>query len=510
MNEKKQNFLNIASNVLALVVQFAINFLVIPKIINRFGTEAVGYVNTSFDIVSYFNVFTVIFNSVAGRFISIEINKSNMKKATEYLNSVIVANSAIAALMVFAGAVFIPNVGAILKVTPQYLDEVKLTFLVTWISSLVALLSSVFTVGTYVKNRLDLNAIRNIISYILRAIAIVLLFTCLPMKIYFIPLATLISTVFLAITNYSLTRKLIPDIKLNLKYAKWKSIKEIGASGIWMSITSLSGILTRGLDNFLANILFDQHAMGNLATSRTIPNAITVIINTIGTLFTPTFVYYYSKGKTSDIIEQAKKSIKVNGILLLVPVSGFIAFATPFYSLWLKTSDAQTIKTVVLLSSLTVIQAYFNSSTAALAQLSVVTNKLKLPVFVSLGAGVLNIIAVLIVAKTTNLGVITLAVTSTIIMSARYVFFNSWYAAKVLNTNSKQFYKTLLRTLLPIPLLLGSYFLISTHLVLNSWAKLICVCAVCGVFGYALSAVIIFPIKDLKSLLKALISKIKK
>ena len=106
--------------------------------------------------------------------------------------------------------------------------------------------------------------------------------------------------------------------------------------------------------------------MGNLATSRTIPNAITVIINTIGTLFTPTFVYYYSKGKTSDIIEQAKKSIKVNGILLLVPVSGFIAFATPFYSLWLKTSDAQTIKTVVLLSSLTVIQAYFNSSTAAL------------------------------------------------------------------------------------------------------------------------------------------------
>lgn len=510
MNSKKQNLLNITSNVLALVVQFAINFLVIPKIINRFGTEAVGYVNTSFDIVSYFNVFTVIFNSVAGRFISIEVNNSNIKKATEYLNSVMVANSIIAGIMIFAGAIFIPNVGIILNVTPQYLDEVKITFLVTWAASLISLLTSVFTVGTYVKNRLDLNALRNIISYILRAIAIVLLFTCLPMKIYFIPLATLISTIFLAIANYSLTRKLIPDVKLSLKYAKWNSIKEIGSSGIWMSITSLSGILTRGLDNFLANILFDQHAMGNLATSRTIPNAITVIINTIGTMFTPTFVYYYSKGRIDDIIEQAKKSIKVNGMILLVPVSGFIAFATPFYSLWLKTSDTEVINTVVLLSSLTVIQAYFNSSTAALAQLSVVTNKMKLPVFVSLGTGVLNIIAVLIVAKTTNLGVITLAVTSTIIMSARYVFFNSWYAAKVLNTNAKQFYKTLLRTLLPIPILLGIYFFISTHVVLNSWIKLLCVCAVCGVFGYVLSAVIIFPIKDLKALLRSLMTKIKR
>lgn len=510
MNGKKQNFLNITSNVLALVVQFAINFFVVPKIINRFGTEAIGYVNTSFDIVSYFNVFTVIFNSVAGRFISIEINNSNTKKATEYLNSVLVANSVIAAIMIFAGAIFIPNVDSFLNVTPAYLNEVKITFLLTWVSSLVSLLTSVFTVGTYVKNRLDLNALRNIISYILRAIAIVLLFTCLPMKIYFMPAATLISTVFLAVANYSLTRKLIPDIKLNLKYAKWKSIKEIGSSGIWMSITSLSGILIRGFDNFLANVLFDQHAMGDLATSRTIPNAITVIINTIGTMFTPTFVYYYSKGKTDDIIEQAKKSIKVNGLLLLVPVSGFIAFATPFYSLWLKTSDTQVINTVVMLSSLTVIQAYFNSSTAALAQLSVVTNKLKLPVFVSLGAGLLNIAAVLIIAKTTNLGVITLAVTSTIIMSARYVFFNSWYAAKVLNTNAKQFYKTLFRTLLPIPILLGIFFFISTNIVFNNWIKLLVICGICGIIGYGISAVIIFPIKDIKAILLELKRKIKK
>lgn len=510
MNDsKKQNFLNLTSNLLALIIQFSINFLIIPKIISNFGTEAVGYVNISTDITSYFSVFTIVFNSVAGRFISIEINKGNSQKATEYLNSVIAANAVLSAIIALAGIIFIPNAERFLNITPQYVNEVKLTFLITWISFIISVMTSVFTVGTYVKNKLDVNAVRNIISYLLRVVAIVILFTCLPMKIYFMPFATLISTIFLAFANFSLTKKYLPELKLGLKYAKLQSIKEIASSGIWMSFISLSNILIRGLDNVIANLMFDQVAMGNLSTSRTIPNAITTIINTVGTIFTPTFVYYYSQNKINDIVEQAKKSIRINGLILLVPVSGVIGFAQPFYSLWLKDTDPATVKTIILLSSITVVQAYFNSSTSALSQLSVVTNKLKLPVFVSFGAGILNIIAVLIVAKTTNLGVLTLSLTSTVIMSCRYIFFNSWYAAKVLNTKSKYFYKTLLKTLSPIPLLLAFYFFVANRVVLNSWLKLIVVCGICGIIGYIISGLIILPKQDIKDIFNKIRSKIK-
>lgn len=505
---KKQNFLNLISNLLALVIQFSINFFVVPKIIADLGTEAIGYVNLSTDFVSYFTVFSVIFNSVAGRFIAIEINRDNISKANEYLNSVILANSILSICIAFAGIIFIPNIDSFIKISPEYVFDVKITFLITWTTFLINIMSSVFTIGTYVKNKLDANAIRNIISYILRVIVIVVLFTLLPIKVYFLSAATLVSTTFLGFANYSLTKKFLPEIKVNIKLARKKSVKEIASSGIWMSFTSLSGIMMRGLDNLLANLFFDQVAMGNLSTSRTIPNAVTTVIGTLGPLFTPTFVSLYSKNKAKDLIEEAKNSIRINGLIMIVPVSGFIAFAKPFYNLWLYGNDKETISLIILLSSITVIQAYFNSATASIAQLSVVTNKLKLPVLVSFGMGILNVFSVFLLAKYTDLGVVALSLSSTVIMSLRYIFFNSWYAAKVLNTNSKQFYKTLFRTLLPAPIMLVVFFLISSNLQIGSWLKLIVICGLCGIAGYIFSAFIILPRKEIKALVNKVKSKI--
>ena len=124
---KKQNFVNIISNILALIVQFAINFFVVPKIIKNLGTEAIGYVNLSTDIVSYFSIITIIFNSVAGRFITLEINNDNYKKASEYINSVLMANAVICSAIALFGAIFIPFVDRFLNISPQYLGEVKIT-----------------------------------------------------------------------------------------------------------------------------------------------------------------------------------------------------------------------------------------------------------------------------------------------------------------------------------------------------------------------------------------------
>ena len=159
---KKQNFVNIISNILALIVQFAINFFVVPKIIKNLGTEAIGYVNLSTDIVSYFSIITIIFNSVAGRFITLEINNDNYKKASEYINSVLMANAVICSAIALFGAIFIPFVDRFLNISPNYLGEVKITFIITWFSSIISIMTSVFTVGTFAKNKLNVNAYRNI------------------------------------------------------------------------------------------------------------------------------------------------------------------------------------------------------------------------------------------------------------------------------------------------------------------------------------------------------------
>ena len=125
-------------------------------------------------------------------------------------------------------------------------------------------------------------------------------------------------------------------------------------------------------------------AMGTLSVSRTIPNAVISAISTIGIIFTPNFVELYAKGKNNELIEACKKSMKVMTVVLGVPIVGVCIFGERFYSLWLPYKTPDEIILIQTLSVLMMIQSVFNMMTISIAQLSVVTNKLKVPVFVSI------------------------------------------------------------------------------------------------------------------------------
>lgn len=509
-SNSKQNVLNIASNLISLIIQFAINFVIVPKIIKDLGTEAVGYVNVSIDVVGYFSIISIIFNSVAGRYITIEINQGNYKKASEYFNSVILANLIISIVIALSGIALIPNIDKAINVTPKYLTEVKITFLLTWITSIVNLMASVLTIGTYAKNKLNVNAVRTIISNVLKLVLLIVLFSFFTIKVYFQPIATLGAALFLAFSNLNLTRRYLPDLKFNLKLATKESTKTIAKSGIWLSLTSVSTMLMRGLDNILANKLFDQIAMGDISTARTIPNAITTVINTLSTMFTPTFVMRYSENDNEGLIKEAKKSIVTNGLIVLVPVAGFIAFSKQFYALWLDGSKDANINLIIAMSTITVVQAFFNSATASLSSIFIVVDKLKATVICDLLTGIGNIILVLILAKATTLGVIILTITNTAMMMVRYVLFRPWYSARVVGANAKDFYLTIFRTLIPAPILLAIFFGISNIVNIDSWFDLILVCGACGIFGYLLAFLISVPKNYKKLVIETIKSKIQK
>ena len=89
-------------------------------------------------------------------------------------------------------------------------------------------------------------------------------------------------------------------------------------------------------------------------------------------------------------------------------------FSYDFYALWQNSLTKEELYIVTALSILTVIQAYFNSTTATMAQISVVTNQLKFPVFISLGCGIVSIIIELLLLKFTNMGLYAIAISPTL------------------------------------------------------------------------------------------------
>lgn len=500
---KKQTFTNLIMNVAAFAVQFVISFYISPLIVSNVGTSAYGFIGVANDFVSYTSIIATVFNSVASRFIANAFYKKDYERANDYFNSLIVTNIIIAGVLGLVGMVLVPNLDKVLTIPVTLLLDVKLTFSLVFLAYIVQLVTLVFTTSTFVTNRTDIQAIRNIIQYIVRFAIIIVFLNFVSIKIYWVAFASLVATVIIAVLNIGLTKKLTPELKLSVKDAKKEYAFELGKAGCWMALTSISTILLRGLDLTVANVLIGDYEMGLLSIARTMPNTITGIVNTMAPIFTPVLLVNFSVGNRKGVVKEVKDSIKMMALLLFVPISGFIIFSYNFYALWQKSLNHEELVVITLLSIITVVQSYFDSTTSTMAQLSVVVNKLKLPVVVSFLCGVVSVVVEIFMIVVLDMGLYGIVLSTTIVMILRYVLFNSLYAAWCLEEKRTVFLPETIKTWLSIPVLLGFMYLIRKILPISSWMDFVIDVLICGVAGYLFMAVV-YGRKYLRKILKKL------
>ena len=198
----------------------------------------------------------------------------------------------------------------------------------------------------------------------------------------------------------------------------------------------------------------------------------------------------YVQKKKKELDKKIIESISIISLIMYVPITGFIIYSNDFYSLWQGSLSQEEITVITILSTTTVIQAYFNASTASLAQLSVVANKLKLPVFVSLFCGIISVSLDFFLIKCTRLGIYAIAISPTLVMIIRYVFFNSVYGAYCLDMPKFHYLLNVIKTWIIIPVLLAVIGYIHKVLPCDSWLTFVCSAGVSGIVGYLIMLVI--------------------
>lgn len=480
----KQMRLNLLFTGISFLISMGMNFYITPILSKNLGDAAYGFVGMANDFVSYAAIVSAVLNSVAARFIAVEVYKKNYEKANCYYSSVFIANVILSIFILIVSIIFINKMDIVFSVPVHLEKDVKITFFITFLNYIIILITSIFSICTFITNRLDIAGVRNSISYIIKFLLIFLMFSYTKIHMYQVAIATIISSLLLAVTNIKLTKRLLPQLTFSLKKFKVSYIKCLALSGIWMAISNLSQVLMTGLDSIITNKMIGAEEMGILNISRTIPNAIILAISTIGVIFTPNFVELYAKGKSKELIGACKQSIYTMGLVLGVPTIGVIAFGNQFYSLWLPYKTSSEIEVIQVLSVLMMMQSVFNMLTISIAQLSVVTNKLKTPVFVSLILGTCNIAIVIIIVKYTQLGIYAVAGVSSALFTIRYLIFNPIYAACVLKAKWYTFYPAIARSLVPLVILAIIYSWLNSVITLTSWGRFICMISLAGGAGY--------------------------
>jgi len=510
MEKQKRLIINLISNIISFALQLGISFILTPVITAKVGTAAYGFIGLSNNFISYANIFTVIINSMASRFITYEMTKENIKKADEYYSSVFFMDIIMSILIAVFSFIFIINMNNFLDIPKELENDVKITFILSFVNLILSVMSTIFTIATYVKDRLDLEAIRNIIGNILKALFLIVVFSILQPKIYYITLGSIIFTVFVLIANIRLTKKIMPELKINIKSFNSKSVTTLIKSGIWNSINSLSKVLLTGLDLLVTNIFIGADMMGLLSVAKTIPTTIENLLSTIANIFSPRFVILYSKRKIRELVYEVNYSTKIIAFLMIVPISGFIIFGKEFFFLWLPNETAENIKIIQILSILSLLPYMLSASNYSLFILDTVTNKLKRPVLATLIISICSTLTTIILLKFTKLGVYAVAGVSSIYWIFKVIIFNNINAAKNLRLKWTAFFGQFIKNIICFVAITILFFIIKIPFKISTWKMFILVAGIAAAIGYIISFILLFSNVEKQKLLDLLLNKFKK
>ncbi|MBY0124245.1 oligosaccharide flippase family protein [Bacillus sp. S/N-304-OC-R1] len=504
MNNKKQLSINLIANIMSFTISIGVSFLLTPFLIKHIGKEAYGFFPLANNFVTYINLLVIALNSMAARFIMLEVMKNDIEKANIYFNSVFYSNVIMIIFLVIPLSLIILFMDRFLNVPAALHSEVQLLFSLVFLTFLISVLGSVFHVATVATNRLDLRSYQDMIQSGIKGTLFIFLFAIFLPSIIYVGIVILSVSVIGNTISIYLTKRLLPKLRLSIVYFNKKAIKELLSSGVWGSFNHLSVILLTGLDLLLANIFYGAAKAGEYSIAQTVPIFIASLIGMLVGVFIPPLATRYANNDNDGFIQEINFSSKVLGVLISVPISGFIVFGDDFYRLWVPGEDASYLH---LLSIIMMAPYLISGSINILFNVNIILNKVKVPSIMLFSTGALNVILMLILIKFTNLGLLAISISSSTLSVIRNCLFTPIYPAKCLSVKWATFYPLIIRNVLTMTVLAGVFYLIKGLINVDQWLDLMIIAFLCGIAGYMISIVISLDKKELKKLYQIMIAR---
>ena len=501
----KRLAVNMIANIVSYSSTLLVSFVLTPYLINTLGKEAYSFYPLANNFVSYMTILTNALNSMANRYITMALTKKEYDKANTYFSSILFSNVIMAGVLLIPMALIVVFIDTLLVVPVNLAASVRILFSFSFATMLVNIITSVFGVATFSKNRIDLRSLRELITSLLRLALFVVFFTCFTPSIVYVGIVALI----IALVNFGFqrfyTRYLLPEISIDIKKFNFGYVKEVLFSGIWNSINSLGNMLLASTSLILVNKFYGANAGGEYSIVQTVPNFINGIISMLTGVFYPMIMIKYAQNDIKGMLGEIKKSQRIVGLFSVSVIGVFIGMSYDFFKLW---TPGQDYRHLVLLSTITILPHCIIGCIWSLSNVNIALNKIKVPALYMLGSGILNIILATAVFKIFKPDVFAVPLISSIIQIVLVAIFMPLYSTKQLNIKWYTFYPTIIRGGFACIFAVVLSVAVRSAFALNSWVKLIGIGASVGIVVLIINSLIILDKKSRKSLFNSLAKKI--
>lgn len=488
MKQGKELAINFIATAIAFITNAAINFWLSKYIVSTVNEEAYGFIQFANTFVTYFTIITIAINSMASRFIAVEYYKGDKKEASNYYKSTLIANCVIILLSAPIIIFTVCNIEKIMNITPSLVPDIKMLLIFLIGNLYLGLITTNLSVSYYIRNKLYIQSVINTISYILKAVILLVAYTFLPPYVSIFGIATFIATTFIQILSIYYKKKLIPEVSLKNGKFRFKDLKILISSGIWNFVTRVGDTLSSGLDLLISNLFIGPSEMGILAIVKTIPNLISSALNSLVNIFIPNMTKLYAEQKKEEFIKYIKISMKLTGIFLNIPILCVIVLGNVLFKLWFPTQDATLLH---ILSIISISPWIIIGPVSIMHNIFTVVNKLKVNSILICTTGVLNVLIVYLLLKNTSLALFAVVAVSCILSILRNLLYTLPFGAKAIGVKWYAFFPEIGRSLLATAVSTCICYGIKLLINPNSWLTLIgCGICVC-ILGLIINIVVI-------------------
>ena len=491
-NRYKNIVLQVIGQALAAVLSLVISSFVVENI----GEAVYGFVGLANNFVSYASLAAVALNSIASRFIAVEIYRNEKQAASEYYSTTFLADLIISIVVAVAGAIFIWNMDSLLNVPEGFLRDIQLLWLMIFAGFVLDLLSTAFKSSTFVTNKIYLNSLATVIGVIVRATVILGMFAAFSDKIWFVGLGTLISMLLQLIVHFSFAKKLTPQLCIKTRSFKISRLGVLLKSGIWNTISQLGKLLSEGLDLLITNIFISDSSMGIVSISKTLSTYIQLLNATISGTMIPKLTYHFSRNEIKQYHNQLFSDMRLlsftSGLMLAV----LMILSDSFYALWMPSQNAKQLMILTMLGSFWmavsgVMSSIFNAFT--------VQNKLQFNSIAMIVSGVVSTIILIITLKLTDWGIYAVSSISSVVYIVKNLVFVIPYAEKVIGIRAVDVYKCVLKSIVTTGVTVLVFRFILSFFDLSSWFKLILAAILITGIIMTVFAFVYFPYAQIKA-----------
>lgn len=484
MNKNKQFVINLTASLVNFVVNMGIGFAITPFIVGRVGAETYGFTGLANTMVGYATLFTIALNSVAGRFITVAYHQGDKRKADAYFSSALAANLVMTLVPTAIAVPLIINLEHVIRISPHLVTDVKWLFCFVYLNYVVATMSSVLSVATFIKNKLYLSSLANIAFSVVRITVMVVCFALFPTYVLFVGLSTCLAQLTLAILNYVFTIRLTPELRIRRKAISLHDTWTMLSSGIWNTVIKLQQILQNGLSLLIANLAISPLHMGYLSIAQVVPNALITLTNTISGLFSPEQTRLYAQGDHNALLDELKTGMRITGLFTNVIVVTLLINGSAFIALWQPSQDTHMI---YMLMMLTLSGFFFTGIASTLQAVPLLVNRLRNYSLSWLACGIISLVATLVCVKFSNWGIYVVAAIPQFIDILANITVVPVYASICLRLSWLRFYPVyaqyLASTILAI--VLSGFANTMLNIPQTNWISLLLACAVTALLTFA-------------------------